>query len=377
VPPLTDEFAQLWKTSLAGSAWHLPEDFQNRLVIFGAGGLGRKIARILNRMGHTPLAFCDNNPQLWNTEMNGVKVLSVNDAIASFPSAVFMIAIWHPSRTEGLKARAAALRRLGCQEVTCFIPLFWKYPELFLPNMFWEVPQRLVGQESAAQAGRDLFDKAGQSEFDRQLRFHLTGDASVLFDPAPGYQYFPGDLIELSDDEVFVDCGAYDGDSVRDFCAVSGGRFRRILAFEPDPENFRRLQSSVNDTRIVTRCSAVGAERATLHMSSSGASSSVSDYGDVEIECTTLDELLADEEPTFIKMDIEGAEIDALRGAAETLRRCRPTLAICVYHAPDHLWRVPLLLNELLPGSRLSLRSHMLDGFDTVCYCIPGRSRGN
>jgi FkbM family methyltransferase len=365
-----DAFALHWQAALARPAWHLPEDFQTRLVIFGAGGLGRRIARILSSMGHSPLAFCDNNSRMWNTEIEGIKVLSVNDAIAAFPAAVFMIAIWHPSRTEGLKRRAATLRQLGCKEVTCFIPLFWKYPESFLPNMFWEDPRGLAGRESAAQSGRDLLDKAGQEEFDRQLYFHLSGDASVLLDPAPGCQYFPGDLIQLSDDEVFVDCGAYDGDSIRDFCDVSGGRFRRILAFEPDPENFRRLQSSVNDTRVVTRCSAVGAERAVLHMSSSGASSSFSDTGDVEIECATLDELLADEEPTFIKMDIEGAEIDALRGAAETLRRCRPTLAICVYHAPDHLWRIPLLLNELLPGSRLSLRSHMLDGFDTVCYCI-------
>jgi len=377
VNTLTDEFALHWKTALAGTAWHLPENFQARLVIFGAGGLGRKIARGLSNMGHSPLAFCDNNPRLWNTEIEGIRVLSVNDAIAVFPAAVFMIAIWHPSRTEGLRRRAAALRELGCKDVTCFIPLFWKYPELFLPNMFWDVPQRLAGEESAAQSGRNLLDKAGQEEFDRQLHFHLSGDASVLFDPAPGYQYFPSDLIQLSDDEVFVDCGAYDGDSIRDFREVSGGRFRRILAFEPDPENFRRLQNSVNDPRVVTRCSAVGAERAVLHMSSSGASSSVSDTGEVEIECATLDELLADEEPTFIKMDIEGAEIDALRGASEILRRCRPTLAICVYHAPDHLWRIPLLLNKLLPGSRLSLRSHMLDGFDTVCYCIPERRRGN
>jgi hypothetical protein len=120
-------FALHWQAALARPAWHLPEDFQTRLVIFGAGGLGRKIARVLSNMGHTPLAFCDNNPHLWNTEINGIKVLSVNDAIAAFPAAVFMIAIWHPSRTEGLKRRAATLRQLGCKEVTCFIPLFWNY----------------------------------------------------------------------------------------------------------------------------------------------------------------------------------------------------------------------------------------------------------
>jgi hypothetical protein len=106
-------------------------------------------------------------------------------------------------------------------------------------------------------------------------------------------------------------------------------------------------------------------------MSSSGASSTVSVTGDKEVQCVTLDELLAEERPTFIKMDIEGGEIEAIHGAARTIRRSRPKLAVCVYHSPDHLWQIPLLLKQMLPDFRLTLRSHMLDGFDTVCYCLP------
>ena len=106
-------------------------------------------------------------------------------------------------------------------------------------------------------------------------------------------------------------------------------------------------------------------------MSSRGASSSLDGQGEHEVQCVTLDELLARESPTFIKMDIEGSEIDALHGAAATIRRCSPKIAVCVYHHPDHLWQIPSLLRQLLPNSNLTLRSHMLDGFDTVCYCIP------
>ena len=85
-----------------------------------------------------------------------------------------------------------------------------------------------------------------------------------------------------------------------------------------------------------------------------------------------LDELLAEETPTYIKMDIEGFELDALAGAGECIRRCRPKLALCVYHRPDHLWRIPLAMHELLPCSRMTMRSYQLDGWDTVCYCVPG-----
>ena len=128
---------------------------------------------------------------------------------------------------------------------------------------------------------------------------------------------------------------------------------------------------SIGDARIRTLPYAVGAKREILLMSSSGASYALCAQGDTEVQCAALDELLADETPTFIKMDIEGSEIDALRGAAATIRRCSPKLAVSVYHRPDDLWKIPLLLKELLPNSKLTLRSHMLDGFDTVCYCIP------
>jgi len=175
------------------------------------------------------------------------------------------------------------------------------------------------------------------------------------------------------EDETFVDCGAFNGDTIRDFISVSGGRYWRIIALEPDSRNFLELKNSVNDERIRFQPYATGAKREVLHMSSSGASSSVCEHGDTQVECATLDELLADEHPTYIKMDIEGSEIDALRGAAATIRRCSPKLAICVYHRPDHLWEIPSLLRQLLPGSTLTLRNHMLDGFDTVCYCVPNR----
>jgi hypothetical protein len=74
-------------------------------------------------------------------------------------------------------------------------------------------------------------------------------------------------------------------------------------------------------------------------------------------------------------MDIEGAEMDALAGAAATLARHRPTLAICSYHVQDHLWRIPGRIGKLMPDARLLLRTHCVDGFDLVCYAVPRQGR--
>jgi methyltransferase FkbM-like protein len=70
-------------------------------------------------------------------------------------------------------------------------------------------------------------------------------------------------------------------------------------------------------------------------------------------------------------MDIEGAELDALRGARPVIVRDRPVLTICVYHVPGDLWRLPLLMKEMIPEYQMFLRTHEGDGWQTVAYGIP------
>jgi len=90
-----------------------------------------------------------------------------------------------------------------------------------------------------------------------------------------------------------------------------------------------------------------------------------------EIKCASLDELFADAYPTYIKMDIEGAEMDALTGASRIIRDSSPVLAICVYHRIDHLWKLPLLLRSLSDKYTFFLRPHADACWDLVCYAVP------
>ncbi|HEX4565633.1 MAG TPA: FkbM family methyltransferase, partial [Vicinamibacterales bacterium] len=104
-----------------------------------------------------------------------------------------------------------------------------------------------------------------------------------------------------------------------------------------------------------------------------GEASRVTARGGGSTIAVALDDVMAGWRPTLIKMDIEGSEIEALLGARASIAANRPSLAICVYHRPDHLWRVPLLLSSWreLDGYRYYLRAHAFDGFDTVLYANP------
>jgi FkbM family methyltransferase len=176
----------------------------------------------------------------------------------------------------------------------------------------------------------------------------------------------------LGDNEVFIDCGAFDGDTIEQYSRATRNRFHQIVAFEPDPVNLSALGRVVgDDSRISVLPNALGARREVAHFTIAGPGSHVTHAGEYEVQVATLDEALQDVKPSYIKMDIEGSELDALEGGKETIRRHRPKMAVCVYHHPDHLWQIPIKLHELLPDSELTLRTYNADGFDCVCYCIP------
>jgi FkbM family methyltransferase len=353
--------------------------FEGRIVIYGAGHLGQRLLRGLRVNGADALAFVDRNPASWSRSIEGLPVLSPEDAVRRFGSdAVFVIAVWNPVTSGGLHTIATQLTAMGCLCVVPFVWLSWKYPREFLPNFLWDLPSRVLEAASDVRHAFDLFaGQRSQSEFLRQVEFRLTGNFGCLRQPDGDPQYFPRRLFRPRPDEYFVDCGAYNGDTLLEFADWTGARFRGALALEADPANFAALEGTVaGDDRLRGRVRslshAVGLERCSLRFAASGLSSAaISDHGDIEVQCSPLDDLLADECPTYIKMDIEGAEMDALQGATTVLRGSRPALAICLYHVQDHLWRIPSHIHDLMGEAQLFLRQYCVNGFELVCYAIP------
>src|SRR5438552_11494189 len=339
--------------------------FSSPIVIFGAGSLGRRVAQAVH-----PVLFCDNNSALWGSVCEGIPVESPEKAVERYPNATFIIAIWHPSRTAKMMDRVNQLKSFGAASIISFPALFNDYADILLPHGFWERTSYYVEHDDEIRSVRALLDSAGREEFDRQMRLRLGDVADQVIDS--GVQYFGENVLQLGRNEVFIDCGAYDGDTIVEFRRATGDKFARIIAFEPDPWNFAALRYAVNgDSRIAIQPYATGARRETVLFTLSGIGSRISSAGTFEVQTIRLDEALAGVAPTCMKFDIEGSEPDALEGGRETIARHRPKMAVCLYHAPNHLWTIPLRLNELLPKSRFTLRTYGGDGWDCVCYCIP------
>jgi FkbM family methyltransferase len=353
--------------------------FSNRVVIYGAGNLGRRTLKGLGETGIQTLAFADRNSALWSNTVDGVPVLAPEEAVTRFgDNALFVIALWHPTRTGGIDSVVRQLENLGCKRAISFVPLYWHYCARFLPYYMWDLPSRAIAAVDRIRIAFELFaaHPASQSRFVQQLRLRVHADFGCPEAPAAHNAYFP-DLFRPMPNECFVDCGAFDGDTVRTFDKWTNGCFSKIVAFEPDPINSQALRAftaSQSDlaSRIEIRTAATAERAGRIRFAASGGTdAAISPTGDIEVSCVTLDETLNSQRATFIKMDIEGAEVSSLRGAQTIIRRDRPILAVCVYHQQDHLWEVPLCISSNLDRARFAMFGYFMEGLETVCYAIP------
>lgn len=356
------------------------------IVLFGAGGLGRKTLRGLRQVGVEPLAFADNNPAIWHQKIDGIPVLPPDQAVAKYGGyAVFVVTIWRAGGGHRFDRTQQELHRLGCGKVLPAALLFWKYPGIFLDYYCLGLPQNVLAErDSISEAIGWFLDERSRREFVAQIRWRLHLDFGCLPAAVREEQYFPDDVFKLHGGEVFVDCGAFDGDSVDAFLRRQGEAFRRIIALEPDPVNYRKMEDRVSRYsdpvrgKIHLEQKGVSDFTGPLRFDGEGSlSSAASPNGAIEIECVTLDELLDGTEPTYIKMDIEGAELQALQGARNSLRASASVLAISAYHKQNHLWQVPKLIKAMNPGSQLFLRPHNEECWDTVCYAVPSTRLNN
>jgi FkbM family methyltransferase len=238
---------------------------------------------------------------------------------------------------------------------------------------FWNESLDDLNSHAAAYAKlwKSLADEKSREVLTSVLSLRLSGDLSVMdgFIERQHEQYFEPFLDLNEDGETFLDVGGFDG-ATSIYFAKQCPRYDSIHVFEPDPLNIltlNRLTQSMS--RIKVHSVALGPERATLGLTSDQSRSHTCESGDIRITQERLDDL---DIPTgtFLKMDIEGAELGAISGASRFIRTNQPRLAIAAYHKVDDLWRIPEAVLPLM-DSNIYLR-HYTEGIDeTIIFFVP------
>ena len=212
------------------------------------------------------------------------------------------------------------------------------------------------------------------------LKQKVSRDPSFNIDVCQPNQYF-NELTYVCGGGLrrsYIDCGAYRGDTIEQFINWSGGAYEKILGVEADPINFAALDRFIRSKayeNVELFNGGVWNERATLTFNGlSNTSSAIAEGGDVSIRADRIDAIVDEiglSNVGLIKMDVEGAELNALRGAVETIKRDKPNLAICVYHKTEDLITVPQFIKNLNADYKFFLRKHtVVTDVELVLYAI-------
>ncbi|MBR6223507.1 MAG: FkbM family methyltransferase [Lachnospiraceae bacterium] len=341
----------------------IPQIEGKKLWIFGAGNTSVLYYNGLMRLekeGFYIEGYVDNDSTKWGQTFNGKTVVSL-DSLENRKNEICILICSIQAKV--IKALSEQLDQKGY--------LFYLIDDVILKLHFQQVMS--VYDSFEDDKSRDLYE---------DLIYERISGAGRLFETDCREQYFALPHFEMNNpNEVFVDCGAYVGDTLERYIFKKEGVFRKIICFEPDPHNYQameeriqrlKLEWGLDDDKIqihnegvsdIARNVAVERYGKNNGLGSHVVIGSDNDSGRV----VSLDDAIS-ERYTFLKADIESFEYNMLLGAKKGIQNNKPLLAICIYHNVVDFYEIPKLIKEFDLNYKLSIRQHSPVLSDTVLY---------
>lgn len=282
------------------------------IIIYGANEEGERTKKILDQCNYVVDFFCDDNLNVVGTEIDGITVISERELISNFDSYIVIL-----GRTVSITDDYRRLIRSGFPRKRILFPM------------------------------------------------HTYLIASY------GIQYF--DVFPPVEDEVFVDAGTYTCDTISDFIKWTEGKYKKIYAFEPHPRLISVIDKYIKDKdieNVVFTPKATWDKEEEIRFIEDDSASKVGSEGRISVPAIDIDSVVGNEKVTYIKMDVEGSELQALVGAKNTIKENKPRLAISVYHRLEDIIEIPEYILSLDMGYKLLFRQYNSNMWETVLYCI-------
>lgn len=216
-----------------------------------------------------------------------------------------------------------------------------------------------------------LADEKSKQVFDAVINFKLSGKAEYLFSCESDNKEAFDNILCFNDEEQFLDLGAYDGDTVKEFADYTRNKYAHITAVEPDRKNFKKLSNNTKDIHSISLLQAAVSDSvgSAVFDCKGGRSSTLSACGKETVDIISVDSL--DTPFTYIKMDVEGNELKAIAGARNTLKHHKPKLLISAYHRNEDMFTIPKAVLDINPNYKVYIRHYKyLPAWDTNYYFI-------
>lgn len=327
--------------------WERLKNTDKPIMLYGMGNGADMIIEVLDSLG---ISFCEvfaSDGFVRGHSFHGKKVLSYSEVKEKYDDFIILMTFAVHDRETLDKVKAMS------EEYELYsptVPVAGK--GLFTYDYIKE------NDELFEKAYTLLSDERSKEDFVKVLNFKVSGKVSYLFSCEYEKELLYKELLPLGKDETIVDLGAYDGDTIREFTSVTNGSYKKIIAFEPDAKNFRKLTTKTEEMENLElyNLGAWNKKETLFFQKKKGRNSHQAEDG-IPVEFDSVDNIVK-EKVTLLKMDIEGAELMALEGAEKTIRRDKPKLYVCAYHRNEDFFTLPLKINELYNGYKIYFRHH-------------------
>ena len=341
------------------NVWDTLKDSDKPLVLYGMGLGAEKIMSELEQRGMRADDIFASDEFVRGHSFKGYKVLRYSEVCEKYKD--FNVVLCFASHIDEVIDRIAEID----SEHTVFAP---DVPVagggLFTREYITE------NEEKFERAYSLLADEESKRVYKDILNFKVSGKIKYLLSSFCDKSKVYSDILNLNENEEIIDLGAYDGDTIKEFTAATGGKYKHITALEPDKKSYKKLLKNTDGMKnISTLNMGVWSKRDTLIFDAeAGRNSKLSAEG-VSVEVTDIDSLNI--APTFIKADIEGSEMKALEGAEKTIKKYLPKLYICAYHRNEDLFALPLKIKELSEKYKIYFRhSKYIPAWESNFYCV-------
>lgn len=341
--------------------WDALEADKKPVAIYGMGNAAEKIIAVLNEKGIEISEIFASDEFVRGHSFLGHKVLKYSEVCEKYKD--FNVVLSFASHLDGVIENIMRIngeRRVFAPD----IPVAGN--GLFTGKYFKEHEDEF----------RYVFDRLADDEsrrvYENIIKFKISGKIDYLFDSwEKDKNKIYADILKLGEHERIIDAGAYDGDTIREFTAFTGGKYDFITALEPDAKNFKKLiKNTAGMDKINLINAAAWDKKETLIFSAkAGRNSKLAAEGRT-VDATDIDSA-ANGETTFIKMDVEGSEMKALCGCEKTIEKYAPKLYVCAYHRNEDMFALPMKIWQMNDKYKIYFRhSFYIPAWESNFYCV-------
>jgi FkbM family methyltransferase len=350
-----------------------------RVLLYGAGAFGQENYNLFTKNGIRPAAFLDRNAKAAETKKD-IPVYHPNDPALSVnlrkECHVFISISFPKNKMNMVKNDLYNMGYVHCKEAQTMTARQVRFDGITDENPDNDYIRQ--NQEKIFRSLRLMADIESCETYISCIAGHLLRSYDDCVETNFPVQYFEAGVPYKKGLSHFVDCGAYTGDSLQ--VALRHCDFiEEYVAFEPIPANFTKLSQNTDKLQQQVKRAylfpcGIDEKTGSAKFSVSASSSAITNDAEGEsFPLVRLDDALKEFPATLLKMDIEGAELSALRGAENLITKQKPDLAISVYHSVNHFWDIPCMLDDLKLEYNFYLRSHTPATLETVLYAVSNK----